>query len=95
MGGEGMKSECVPCNLCGQEKFTPVLTDSKTGFGQGFCSDCGLIYVNPRLDGASRARFYATYGQKYPESFLMNPENPYHQIARRRAIFFEEFARGL
>ena len=90
-----MKSERVPCNLCGQERFTPVLTDSKTDFSQGFCSNCGLIYVNPRLDGPSRARFYATYGQKYPESFLMNRENPYLQIARKRAIFFKDFVRSL
>jgi SAM-dependent methyltransferase len=64
------------------------MTDPKTGFSQGFCANCGLIYVNPRLDGPSRAQFYATYGQKYPEHFLLNPQNPYQQIARARAAFF-------
>ena len=86
-----MRSESVRCNLCGLETFSPVLTDPKTGFSQGFCASCGLIYVNPRLDGPSRARFYETYGQKYPETFLLDPKNPYRQIACSRAAFFERF----
>jgi SAM-dependent methyltransferase len=87
--------EHVPCNLCGQDAFRPVFTDHKTGFGQGFCQACGLIYVTPRMDAGSRAEFYATYGQKYPESFLVDPKNPYRQIAAKRAAFFEAFSRGL
>jgi SAM-dependent methyltransferase len=95
MGGDGMRNEAVPCNLCGRETFSPVLSDPETGFSQGFCQSCGLIYVNPRLDGPSRARFYETYGQKYPETFLLDPKNPYLQIARARAAFFAGFLRRL
>jgi SAM-dependent methyltransferase len=91
MGGNDMKHEYVACNLCGREAFSPVLTDQKTGFSQGFCASCGLIYVNPRLNGHSRERFYATYSQKYPEPFLLDPKNPYRQIARSRAAFFDRF----
>lgn len=95
MGGDGMRNEAVPCNLCGREAFSPVLSDREAGFSQGFCESCGLIYVNPRLDGPSRALFYATYGQKYPETFLLDPKNPYHQIARSRVAFFARFLREL
>jgi len=92
---QDMRAEHVSCNLCGQDAFQPVFIDQESGFGQGFCQECGLIYVTPRMDAGSRAQFYATYGQKYPESFLVDPKNPYRQIAAKRAIFFEAFCRDL
>lgn len=90
-----MRQEHVRCALCGEDRFKPVFADPRTGFGQGFCEECGLIYITPRMDGGSRAEFYATYGQKYPESFLVDPKNPYRQIAARRATFFEAFLRDM
>jgi SAM-dependent methyltransferase len=90
-----MRAEHVSCNVCGQEAFKPVFIDRKSGFSQGFCEECGLIYLTPRMDAGSRMQFYATYGQKYPESFLIDPKNPYRQIAATRATFFEGFCRDL
>lgn len=42
-----MKYEQVKCNLCKLEKDNTIFT--KEGFKIVKCSNCGLVYVNPRL----------------------------------------------
>jgi len=81
--------------FAGRTGSSPYSSIKRQAFGQGFCEEWRLIYITPRMDGGSRAEFYATYGQKYPDSFLVDPKNPYRQIAAKRATFFESFCRRL
>lgn len=91
MGNIVVNKEWVWCNLCKRDDFEPVFVDPKTGYGHGYCKGCGLIYIRPRMDAVAREGFYSTYAQKYPESFLIDQNNPYRQIAKKRAEFFVSF----
>ena len=88
-----MNKELVSCNLCEKDEFVPVFSDPKTGYGHGYCGNCGLIYVNPRMDAKKRGEFYSTYSQKYPDKFLKDINNPYRKIANKRAEIFSTFIR--
>ena len=49
--------ERVPCNLCGASSYTPWAI--KHGLSIVQCSQCGLIYVNPRLNAQGRQIAYS------------------------------------
>jgi SAM-dependent methyltransferase len=66
--------ECVDCNLCGSKRTETVLTQrdlsvstSVREFTVVKCSDCGLIYLNPRPTPAEISSFYPSeyYGVQH------------------------------
>lgn len=48
----------VSCNLCGSSESTPHMKLAQ--FQVVKCSQCSLIYVNPRFDAQQQAEFYST-----------------------------------
>lgn len=50
--------EEVACNLCGSRDYTAI--SEKKGFRAVKCSNCGLIFVTPRLNRNGREWFYSS-----------------------------------
>lgn len=54
----------VACDLCGSQRHTPVMKKRGALYDHEFtivaCADCGLVFVNPRLDDASIEKLYDT-----------------------------------
>ena len=54
--------EHVACNICGNEKTTPVA--AQRGFRYVECMICGLIYMNPAPGAGKLKKIYDTYHQR-------------------------------
>jgi 2-polyprenyl-3-methyl-5-hydroxy-6-metoxy-1,4-benzoquinol methylase len=56
--------ELVPCDLCGDNSFTPRLT-SRDGACYVACANCGLVFINPRVSADSLRAVYDDYAEGY------------------------------
>ena len=54
------KFENIPCNLCGMSDFYVLAKSSGNGHPAQtcICRQCGLIYINPRMDKESYDNYY-------------------------------------
>lgn len=72
--------EYVKCNIC--EEVNTTLLYTKDFFNVVKCINCGLIYVNPRLDISILKKMYDK-GHEEPDKFCFNPSfNRYLETQR-------------
>ena len=64
--------EHTPCLLCGGDDPVPVITTSAHMYNESAeefhfvrCADCGLIYLNPRVEPAQLGAYYPDYYLPY------------------------------
>lgn len=80
----------VPCDLCGSQRATPVCTQrdplaasEPRIFRVVECQECGLRYLNPRLEGPELAAYYADH---YYDRLAPEPSPRPSERERARAM---------
>lgn len=76
------KERVEACNLCGSKVYSGANYVERYGFGRAvWCSDCGLIYLNPRLTRESYAIFYEKAYRALVSGYHGRPIN--HETIRK------------
>jgi len=50
----------IECDLCGSEKSMPFLELPQVPFNLVACSECGLVYLDPRPSPEELGQYYST-----------------------------------
>jgi len=85
------ETEPVSCPVCSAGAFIPLFHNDAHGFGLRtvFCTDCGLVYLNPRPTAAEYERLYSgIYENLFPTAW----ELPLAELkANRRLEWYKKY----